>query len=573
MAAIAAAAAAATRRFRVILFDVDGTLVKNSGSVHADAFAHAWRKIFGVTASIHDIQHHGSTDQLILRDVLAKHGVPGEEADAKMGAMCDAMCAYVDENADKIHLDPLPGVVPLLDALSAYAQPPSSSSAAAAACPPVPPAAAAACVALGLVTGNLERIAFAKLKAAGLDRYFTFGGFGSDHPIRSEMVKIAMEKAKTQLAPAGLQPSAFDAALKLPIGAAENGSSSDNTGGPDVLVYHCGDAPSDVCAASTVSKSFGPRVRGIGVSTGIFTTKELGAACTAAALPPPFAILDNMEDLSHCLRLFGLPPKLTFYTAWFCPYAQRAWIALEHSGVRYESVEALTFNPDQTYKKSPRLLACNPNGLVPTITRNNHGHDGKEEGNEKQKKSNVVYESLVCVEFIQDLVPATSSTLQLLPTDPWQKANSRMFAAWINANVCSPFYTVLVRKDKTERLDAFARILNGLRRFSAECDSEGPCFTGSSLGLVDIALFPWAFRMYILEHFRGPQFKVPSSNEDPSLARYHQWYEHVSALPAVQTTIANKTELLRVYERYADGSAHSKVADAVRSGKAAHEHS
>ena len=51
---------------------------------------------------------------------------------------------------------------------------------------------------------------------------------------------------------------------------------------------------------------------------------------------------------------------LEFFSAWFCPYAQRAWIALEHHGMKYRKVEGLI--PDapgddfKGYKKHPRLL-------------------------------------------------------------------------------------------------------------------------------------------------------------------------------------------------------------------------
>jgi phosphoglycolate phosphatase-like HAD superfamily hydrolase len=49
---------------------------------------------------------------------------------------------------------------------------------------------------LGLVTGNLEPIAWGKLKSIHIDHYFKLGGFGSDNMNRTELVKTAVKKAQ-----------------------------------------------------------------------------------------------------------------------------------------------------------------------------------------------------------------------------------------------------------------------------------------------------------------------------------------------------------------------------------------
>jgi glutathione S-transferase len=55
------------------------------------------------------------------------------------------------------------------------------------------------------------------------------------------------------------------------------------------------------------------------------------------------------------------------------------------------------------------------------------------------------------------------------------------------------------------------------------------------------------------------------------LEPYHEWYEHVINLDCVQRTLPDKDRYLSHIGKYADSSARSKVANAVRRGVAAHE--
>jgi glutathione S-transferase len=129
---------------------------------------------------------------------------------------------------------------------------------------------------------------------------------------------------------------------------------------------------------------------------------------------------------------------------------------------------------------------------------------------------------------------------------------------------------VLVRKEDNERRENFASLLNGLKNFSTELvKTSGPLFLADGqLSSVDLALIPWAYRYYVLEHYRGPDFIIPQSTE---LQAYHAWYEYVMGLKSVQRTLPDKQKYLEHILKYADGSARSKVANAVRRGVAAHE--
>ena len=108
------------------------------------------------------------------------------------------------------------------------------------------------------------------------------------------------------------------------------------------------------------------------------------------------------------------------------------------------------------------------------------------------------------------------------------------------------------------------------QNFSSELKkSSGPLFLPDfQLSNVDLALVPWAYRYYVFEHSRVPDYKIPETSE---LEPYHEWYDHVMNLDSVKRTLPDKDRYLDHIQKYADGSARSKVANAVRRGVAAHD--
>lgn len=109
-----------------------------------------------------------------------------------------------------------------------------------------------------------------------------------------------------------------------------------------------------------------------------------------------------------------------------------------------------------------------------------------------------------------------------------------------------------------------------LQSFSEQLrKTPGPTFLpDAQLSNADIALIPWAYRYYVFEHYRGPEYKIP---ETAKLEPYHEWFQHVMNLDTVQRTLPGKDRYLEHIGKYADGSARSKVANAVRRGVAAHD--
>ena len=60
-------------------------------------------------------------------------------------------------------------------------------------------------VILGLGTGNTERAAYAKLARGGLDSFFSFGGFGSDHTDRAELLRAGLQRGLERTGAGGEQ--------------------------------------------------------------------------------------------------------------------------------------------------------------------------------------------------------------------------------------------------------------------------------------------------------------------------------------------------------------------------------
>jgi glutathione S-transferase len=271
-------------------------------------------------------------------------------------------------------------------------------------------------------------------------------------------------------------------------------------------------------------------------------------------------------------------PKFRYLSAWFCPFAHRATVALEHHAGRvdYEWIEALGWEQRKDennvtgtgqewwyHWKADELKRSNPSALVPTLIPVVDRATGESD------ETRAVHESLVTIEFVDQISGATGND-RLVSEDPYEAARSRVWADKVNRECCSPYYGVLVRKQEEERMEHFETLVKGLTSFSKELTkTRGPLFLADAqLSNVDLALLPWAFRYYVFEHYRGPNYVIPLSAE---LEPYREWYDHVINLDCVKRTLPDKDRYLEHIGKYADSSARSKVANAVRRGVAAHE--
>jgi phosphoglycolate phosphatase-like HAD superfamily hydrolase len=160
---------------RIVLFDIDGTLTL-SGGAGARALTRAFREVFGIVDALEGVRLHGQTDPQIVQDALGQAGVPLSESADRLDLLRSRYVTYLgDEMPRSANARVLPGVVQLLERLSAAPR-----------------------FVLGLLTGNIESGARIKLEPFDLNRFFAFGAFGCDSPVRRDLVPIAVERARAR---------------------------------------------------------------------------------------------------------------------------------------------------------------------------------------------------------------------------------------------------------------------------------------------------------------------------------------------------------------------------------------
>lgn len=155
---------------KLVLFDIDGTLVSDGGASR-ESFAIALRETYGYRGDVSRYDFSGRTDPQIAHMVLRDDGFSENDVEAKLPDLWRLYLAELEARAPG-RVRALSGIQPLLAALRERDD-----------------------VVLALLTGNIEPGARLKLAGPELNGFFPFGAFGSDSPRREELPPIAMERA------------------------------------------------------------------------------------------------------------------------------------------------------------------------------------------------------------------------------------------------------------------------------------------------------------------------------------------------------------------------------------------
>lgn len=158
------------KRKRLLLFDIDGTLV-STGRAGMFSLQATLTNKYGIADELEDIEVAGKTDRAIVRDILRKHGIAdtAENIARFADAYIEGLAAELPRRDGRV----LPGILDLLTRLKQRSH-----------------------LVLALLTGNLERGARMKLDHYDLWKFFEFGAFADDHHDRNELGAFARQRAR-----------------------------------------------------------------------------------------------------------------------------------------------------------------------------------------------------------------------------------------------------------------------------------------------------------------------------------------------------------------------------------------
>lgn len=221
---------------RVLLFDIDGTLVDGQGAGRR-AMEAAFAEVVGDAGPLSTFSFAGMTDPAIVRAGLRAAGIDP----ARHPELIEAVLAG--------YLADLPGIIAATPGFRLHAGVADLLAA----------IAGRAGLAIGLGTGNLEAGAQHKLAPLGIWEHFGFGGYASDSEDRAALLEVGARRGASRL------------------GVARE----------DCRVIVIGDTPLDVAAAKAIGAEC------LAVATSVFTAEELreaGAELVVADLTDPAGV-------------------------------------------------------------------------------------------------------------------------------------------------------------------------------------------------------------------------------------------------------------------------------------------
>jgi phosphoglycolate phosphatase len=158
----------------LVLFDIDGTLIRRAGPHHREALVEAVRRTTGVETSTDGVPVAGMLDHTILRAMMTRAGMKPTAIRRALPSTMEAAQSIYLKTSPRLERKVCPGVRRLLGRLEKRG------------------------AVIGLVTGNLSRIGWRKMERAGLRPYFRYGAFAESAKDRAGLVRLAVRQARRE---------------------------------------------------------------------------------------------------------------------------------------------------------------------------------------------------------------------------------------------------------------------------------------------------------------------------------------------------------------------------------------
>jgi phosphoglycolate phosphatase len=157
----------------LVLFDIDGTLMRGAGPHHKQALIDGVRKITGLLTTLDDVDTSGRLDRDLILSMLRAAGESERSARAQLRAiMRECQDCYLATCVSDLTPFLCRGVLDALQELKVRG------------------------AVMGLVTGNLSSIGRKKVELAGLDSFFSVGAFAEDGRTRARLAQVAAWRAR-----------------------------------------------------------------------------------------------------------------------------------------------------------------------------------------------------------------------------------------------------------------------------------------------------------------------------------------------------------------------------------------
>jgi len=157
----------------LLLFDIDGTLMRKSGPHHREVLVEATRSVTGLLTTTEQIPVQGMLDRDIIAWMLRDAGASASRIKTAMPEIVEKAQRLYTRRCPDLRSKVCPGVRMALHRMTRRS------------------------IRKGLVTGNLTRIGWKKVDRAGIGHHFVFGAFAEEGHNRAALVRIAIARARS----------------------------------------------------------------------------------------------------------------------------------------------------------------------------------------------------------------------------------------------------------------------------------------------------------------------------------------------------------------------------------------